>query len=165
MTINHHERAARLRDFMDELRHLEDLDEDYGVDLDSEIPKVPQRFVGSEYSGSESRVVLADTLDEARDFLAGLGGGDYAYAPGEIVLDLDTGWTYRATVHVTLARLTYQATYKLIVAGTLDEAQRTSGPYTSRHVSREEAVESLETLAENMRVLDLTLERVAPDEG
>lgn len=102
MAIDHHTRAARLREIIEEHHHLREWEEDYpDVDLDGEIPKVPQRFVTLGYDGSTTALGFADSLEEAAGWLTEAATNDYPDAPSG-VRDLDTGIDYEPTVRVTL---------------------------------------------------------------
>lgn len=97
--IDHHKRADRLREFMENLSKLnEDCLADTGITLDGEIPHVPARFAESEWDGSGSFINFFDTIEDAN---AGAGdlGGEYPWVPSTM-LDLDTGVAYEPMVTV-----------------------------------------------------------------
>lgn len=89
-----HKRADTLRAFINDCRHVATEDfEDLGIDLDGEIPKVPYRYVASEYSEDREGTYLefAGSLEEARR----------SNATGWVV-DLDTGDRWEIELHATL---------------------------------------------------------------
>jgi hypothetical protein len=89
-----HARADTLRAFINDLRHVEtEHFEDLEIDLDGEIPKVPYRYVASEYSEDREGTYLefAGSLEEARR----------SNATGWVV-DLDTGDRWEIELHATL---------------------------------------------------------------
>jgi hypothetical protein len=96
---DHHARATRLRDFIDSLSKVNDDLAEADVDLDGEIPNVPCRYAVSEWDGSSTSINFADTIEDANAIAADLGGGDYPWAPGEM-MDLDTGVPYEPNVTV-----------------------------------------------------------------
>lgn len=89
-----HKRADNLRAFISDLRHVEtEHFEDLEIDLDGEIPKMPYRYVASEYSEDREGTYLefAGSLEEARR--SGATGW---------VVDLDTGDRWEIELHATL---------------------------------------------------------------
>lgn len=105
MTIDHHKRADRLREFMDGCAKFnEDVLQEFNVKLDGEIPNVPFRFVAQEWDGSTSWAGFYDTVEEACEGAAGSTMGEVAWAPGAM-LDLDTGNSYEPLVKVEFVPL------------------------------------------------------------
>lgn len=96
------DRATRLEAFAGDQRHLRaDSLTNAGVDLDRAEAIVPFRYVASTWGDDESYLEFANTIEEMQHTLAQLGGGESAWAPGE-VLDLDTGARWLTSVAVTL---------------------------------------------------------------
>jgi hypothetical protein len=112
--IDHHARAERLRDLMENLARVDEASfethPDRVVDLDGEIPNVPYRFAVSEWDGNSNAINFADTLEDAAAIAADLGGGECPWSPGTMV-DLDTGNTYEPVVTVSYQPIQWKVTY------------------------------------------------------
>jgi hypothetical protein len=168
--IDHHERARRLAALLDTFTHVRGDwadNHDDAVDLDGEIPVVAYRYATSEWDGSETVLVLGHTLEECVGHVGDFGG-EYPWVPGEIVLDLDTGWEYELFTHVTARRRTWELSYTMVFEG--DDEPRKIPVSRRLACTEDEAREEVQKLSTEYlantaapAAEDVKLTRIAPD--
>jgi hypothetical protein len=152
--IDHLARLERLEEFRESLYRVRDFEHEYeDLDLDSEHPNVPFKYVGSTWDGTDSVLVLADELDELPIF----DDGDNAWVPGERVIDLDTGDEYEARVSISFVLRTFRVRWKSTINDTLLSFHR-------KVTSEQEAVELADQLRAQPDNSHVQVERIADDQ-
>lgn len=104
--IDHATRVKNLRAVMDGAYKINDesVSTAEGIEYasdDDDMPNViPYRYACPTYDGSSSWIEFANALDEMAEALADAINGEVPFAPGPVVVDLDTGEGFPTKVSV-----------------------------------------------------------------